>query len=346
MNSLSGQVCGVHLVGSVPYDNSTEVFHNVEQHLGKHIKRLPDGETGIRTNWIDWQLTMLKENPNLQLVENDAFEYTQVHQLGLAPGGDSKHLQLGELGYARVALESFEEFSKLKSSGQIPQTHKFQVCLPTPLAISHIYVEPGLQADFEPQYEEQLLNDLDRLLSNIPHEELAIQWDTAVEFAVLEGIMPSYIENLKEGIIERLLRLAHKVPQSVDMGFHLCYGDSQHKHFCEPKDTGLLVSMTNSIVEGLSRSLNWVHMPVPKERSDEAYYKPLADLKLGSETELYLGLVHFTDGEAGALERIESAGKYVQKFGVATECGFGRRPRETLVELMGIHASVSAKHAE
>ncbi len=343
MNSSTDHVCGVHLVGSVPYDNSTEVFQHVVQHLGKHVKRIPDGETGIRTNWIDWQLKRLKDNPNLQLVENDSFKYTQIHQLGLSPGGNSKKLELADLAYAEVALESYEIFSRLKSEGKVSPAHKFLVCLPTPLAISHIYVEPTLQEDFEPQYEEKLLQDLETIIAAIPHDELAIQWDTAVEFAVLEGVMPSYMDDLQQGIVERLLRLAHRVPASIEMGFHLCYGDSQHKHFCEPKDTELLVSVSNDIVAGLSRSLNWIHMPVPRDRSDEDYFKPLVRLNLPGETELYLGLVHYTDGEEGARRRIESAKKYASRFGVATECGFGRRPRETLAELMDIHTAVSAE---
>ena len=341
MTGSKNKVCGVHLVGSVPYDNGTEVFKNVSASLGEHIKRLPDGETGVRTNWIDWQFPMLEQNPNLHLVENESFKYTQIRQLALLPGCDGKNLQLGDTGYARVALESFKEFSALKKSGQVSANCRFQVCLPTPLATTHIYVEPSLQPDFEMQYEERILDDLEKILAGIPHDELAIQWDTAVEFALLEGVMPSYIENLEEGIIERLLRLANKVPETVEMGFHLCYGDSQHRHFCEPKDTGKLVLISNAIAQGISRTLNWIHMPVPKERSDEDYYKPLANLELNKDTELYLGLVHNTDGESGANERIESALKYVSSFGVATECGFGRRPQNTLAGLMEIHAAVA-----
>ena len=304
MNKSEHKVCGVHLVGSVPYDNSAEVFKNVSVSLGEHIKRLPDGETGVRTNWIDWQLPMLEKNQNLHLVENKSFKYTQIRQLALLPSCDGKNLQLGDTGYARVALESFEEFSALKKSGQVPENCRFQVCLPTPLATTHIYVEPTLRRDFEAQYEERMVADLEKILSGIPHEELAIQWDTAVEFALLEGVMPSYIKNLEEGIIERLLRLGNKVPDAVEMGFHLCYGDSQHKHFCEPEDTNKLVHISNALAQGLSRTLNWIHMPVPKDRSDEDYYKPLANLVMNEGTELYLGLIHNTDGESGANSRI------------------------------------------
>lgn len=341
MTNSRKQVCGVHLVGSVPYDNCTDVFKKVSATLGDHVKRLPDGETGDRTNWVDWQLTILKQNPNLELVTNKAYEYTQIKQVGLREGCDSKNLQLSDLGYAIAATESYKEFSALKTAGEISLHCRFLVCLPTPLATTHLYVEQSLQADFEYQYEEKLLGDLEKILSAIPHRELAIQWDTAVEFALLEGVMPSYIADLQEGIIERLLRLAGKVPEPVEIGFHLCYGDSQHRHFCEPEDTANLVMVANGLAQGTSRSLNWIHLPVPKGRRDEDYFKPLANLALDDETELYLGLVHYTDGEDGARLRIESASKYVSKFGVATECGFGRRPQDTLEGLMKIHSAVA-----
>lgn len=334
-------VCGAHLVGSVPYEDTTEVFTEVSSALGAYLRRIPDGETGARTNWVDWQLPRLAENPNLELVSNDAYEYTQVKQLNIKADADSKNLQLAESGYAQVALESYEQFKELKTTTETATHCKFQVCLPTPLATTHLYVVPELQADFEAQYETSILEDLDTILHEIPHSDLAIQWDTAVEFALLEGVMPTYIEDLNEGILLRLVRLGNHVPDSVEMGYHLCYGDSQHKHFCEPENTEKLVAIANGIAGGLNRPLNWVHLPVPRNRTDKAYYAPLANLSLHESTELYLGLVHHTDGEEGTRKRIESASHFVSNFGVATECGFGRRPRDTLSELMKIHRDVS-----
>ena len=341
MKTSRQHVCGVHLVGSVPFDNCSQVFKKVSEALGSHLRRLPDGETGERSDWILWQLPILQENPNLELISNETDSYAQIRQVRLREGCDSKKLQLADAGYAKAAFESYEEFRALKVAGEIPSHCRFQVCLPTPLATTHFYVEPSLQADFEPQHEASLLADLDKILATIPHQELAIQWDTAVEFALLEGVMPSYIKNLQEGISERLLRLASKVPEPVEIGFHLCYGDSQHKHFCEPEDTGKLVMIANGIAQGVTRQLNWIHMPDPKDLNDDAFFKPLGNLRLARETELYLGLVHYTDGEEGSNRRIECAIKYISKFGVATECGFGRRPPETLQGLMEIHSSVA-----
>src|SRR5947207_713755 len=82
-----------------------------------------------------------------------------------------------------------------------------------------------------------------------------------------------------------LLRLGNQVPVDVELGYHLCYGDANHKHFVEPEDTTKLVDVANGISAGLKRSLNWISMPVPRNRSDEAYFAPLKNVQLHPETE-------------------------------------------------------------
>lgn len=49
-------------------------------------------------------------------------------------------------------------------------------------------------------------------------------------------------------------------------------------------------------------------MPIPIDRTDEAFYEPLRDLKLAPGTELYLGLVHAKDGVQGTKTRVDMAG--------------------------------------
>ena len=70
-------------------------------------------------------------------------------------------------------------------------------------------------------------------------------------------------------------------------------------------------------------------------------FEPLKRLKLRPETELCLGLVHFTDGLEGTRRRIAAARKYAEDFSIATECGFGRRKVETIPELLRIHAAAA-----
>ena len=145
-----------------------------------------------------------------------------------------------------------------------------------------------------------------------------------------------------DGIVSRIVRLSHHVPLDVEMGYHLCYGDFQHQHFVEPEDTSRLVELANQVSAGVDRPIQWIHLPVPRDRTDDAYFAPLANLQLHPETELYLGLVHHTDGVEGTRQRIETARKVVANFGVATECGFGRRPTEQVTDLLETHREVAA----
>ena len=131
------------------------------------------------------------------------------------------------------------------------------------------------------------------------------------------------------------------VPVDVQLGIHLCYGDPGHKHIREPVDMGRMVQVYNRLAPKLQRPINWVHMPVPRNRDDDAYFEPLRDLRLNSGSELYLGLIHLTDGIDGARRRANAAKRVVSDFGVATECGFGRRPPETIPALLGLHQIVA-----
>jgi hypothetical protein len=232
-------------------------------------------------------------------------------------------------------------FARLQEEEIIPPGLRFQVSLPTPLAPVNIYVVPEDQAVVEPPYAARLLGELDEILAAIPHRALAIQWDVAAEIALWEGLRPSHFADVKPGIVERLVQLGRRVPAGVELGYHLCYGDSQHRHFVEPVDTTNLVEVANAIAAGLERPINWIHLPVPRTRSDAAYFAPLRNLRRRPETELYLGLVHFTDGVTGARQRIEAAQRVMAEFGVATECGMGRRPPETIPALLRIHAEVA-----
>ena len=77
-------------------------------------------------------------------------------------------------------------------------------------------------------------------------------------------------------------------------------------------------------------------MPVPRDRDDDAYFRPLADLDPGG-ARVFLGLVHHTDGLDGLKRRLATAPRHLDASGVATECGFGRRPPEQVPALLELH---------
>ena len=128
---------------------------------------------------------------------------------------------------------------------------RFQVSLPTPLAPIHAFVLPGQELELEPAYEAAMHKEVDEIASFVPHHKLAIQWDTAVEFGILEDVFPAYFpEDPLEGIIDRLGRYASWVPDSVELGYHLCYGDADHEHFKQPQDAGKLADVANRVERG------------------------------------------------------------------------------------------------
>jgi hypothetical protein len=109
----------------------------------------------------------------------------------------------------------------------------------------------------------------------------------------------------------------------------------------EPTDMTDMVTFANHVTRHIERPVQLIHMPVPRNRSDDAYFAPLQRLKLRPETELCLGLVHFTGGVEGTKARLGTAKKYAGNFSIATECGFGRRDPRTIAELLRIHAEVA-----
>ena len=131
------------------------------------------------------------------------------------------------------------------------------------------------------------------------------------------------------------------MPRDVDLLYHLCYGDSNHRHVVEPTDMGDMVEFANRVSRQIARPVQLIHVPVPRNRTDDAYFEPLRRLKLRPETELCLGLVHHTDGVEGTRKRLTTAKKYAVNFSIGAECGFGRRDLRTIPELLRIHAEIA-----
>jgi methionine synthase II (cobalamin-independent) len=154
-------------------------------------------------------------------------------------------------------------------------------------------------------------------------------------------MMPSF-PGVREVFAKQFARLSAAVPPEVEMGIHLCYGDFEAKHFVEPLDTGKMVELANLFTQNSAHPLTWIHVPVPIARDDEAYFAPLARLVRGENTELYLGLVHATDGTDGTRRRMQAARKTVTDFGIATECGMGRsRTPEVVRELLRVQGEAA-----
>jgi hypothetical protein len=343
----------VHLVGSVPLDSAQDVFSAVSATLGDRIQRLPDGETGERSGWVGSQIPRFAQHPQLEFCTStrpgrraedvdDAVRATgkDYERPRFRLTGDVESVRFGALGYAAAVRESYAIFRDQKERGVVAAHIRFQVSLPTPQAPLIMFIEPDDIPRLHAPYRAAMLEELDEILRQVPHDQLAIQWDVAPEIAQLEGAWPVHHDDPAREITDELLDLGRAVPGDVPVGFHLCYGDFGGKHFTDPRDLGLLTGLANKLADGLDH-LDWVHMPVPADRDDEKYFAPLANLHLREETQFFLGLVHDSDGVPGALRRIGAAREYLSGFGIATECGFGRRSRDSIGALLRLHREVS-----
>jgi methionine synthase II (cobalamin-independent) len=330
---------GAHLVGSVPLSSAREVFAVVGATLGRHLRRMSDGETGKRAVWNSWTAPTYERTEGLELIDPPEGSYTPWRQARLVVEPDA--LTLDRIGFSDAALASYADFAELKRSGAVPAHVRFQVCLPSPVAPMIILVEEGSRAGVEPAHVRQLFAEIDEILAAIPHDELAIQWDVCQDVGIWEGYYPAYFDDPRQGVIDRLKTCAEKIPADVEVGFHLCYGDFKHKHFMNPRDLGVCTDIANRLTAAVERRIDWIHVPVPMDRDDEAYFAPLERLALDPGTQLYLGLLHHGDGDEGARRRMAAADRFTSGYGVATECGFGRRPQETIEPLLELHARMA-----
>ncbi len=341
---------GAHLVGSVNYDDAETTMRTAAEILGTRLRRLPDGEVGKRFHWIMFQPDVLGQADGIERVGAEPIPFKagiDARALRIADGVDAADIVLPSLGYADAALESYAILTRLRAEGAVPAGIRFQVSLPTPLAVISSFFSGDDRAAIEPVYTASILRELDGILAAIPHDDLAIQWDVASEMGIIERaagygkVMDAWWEGDPfDGLVSRLAALIDAVPADVEVGVHLCYGDAGEKHFVEPTDAANLVRYADAVVAASARPLTWLHLPVPIDRDDEAYFAPLAGLAFAGE--LYLGLVHREDGAEGASRRIAAAQRFAPEFGVATECGIGRAPEGTTEGILRTHAEVAA----
>ena len=333
-----------HLVGSVPLSDSETVFRTVCEALGPHMRRIPDGETGERRRWIWFQRDMLWSHPDME-EDTDAGMYA-VYQWDGVLLRETPYLRFRQsadpetvrfpTGYAEAASASYAVYSRMRDEGVIPPETRFQVSLPTPMSTGYMYVSPAARAAYLPAYERSLLEALDGILAAIPHEHLAIQWDVCQEVLLFEDYFSHRPDDYREQVYSMLARLGGRVPESAECGYHLCYGSPADEHLVMPKDMAILVEMSNGVSSALERRLDFIHMPVPKDRTDGGYFQSLRDLSLPPDTELILGLIHFDDSEGDAA-RIAAATEFSPSFGVASECGWGRTDPARVPGLLASH---------
>lgn len=338
-------VSGAHLVGGIDAPDAESAMRVASVHLGRHLRRMTDGETGVRNQWIGFQIAALQQVPGISMggmaASGSANEvYAQTPFL-VVDGVD--RIPDGTLGYAEAALESYAVFSRLRDEGVIARDVRFQVSLPTPYAVVVAWTRPQDHARFLGVYANALARDVRRICDAIPAADLAIQWDVAVEFGALTGNFRAEGEVGEIAFMAaRIAECIASVPAGVPVGIHCCYGDLRHRHFAVPENLGLAVDLVNRVRDEIGFA--WAHFPVDRETGlDRSYVAPLDDLRADG-IEVSLGVVDYEGDKERTRALVKNAvdDTTLEWFSISTECGMGRISERghgpTLAELLDDHA--------
>jgi hypothetical protein len=342
-----------HFNGSVNLADAGSVMRQIAARVPDGLRRVPDGETGDRGNWIFFQMQKFLQSPLLvpaRPLDAPEGDYEQMPQLQLADGVDPARMRWPDLGYADAYQGSYAIFAALRRDGVIGDGVRFQVEYPTPLASIGAYIVPEQQQALLGSYEQAMFADLARLLATVPHGQVTVQWDVAVEFGILEEAFAPGGAQAFDAITAGLARCVDQVPAEVPVGLHLCYGDYGHQHFKQPQSLALQVRVVDAVTAAAGRAVSFVSFTVPQYQRQESYFAPLAGLTTGPGTELNFALVpyHPADqepGTTGEQVRLIDAALAAspggpREWGICTECGMGRVDREDIPVLLDLHRQI------
>jgi hypothetical protein len=336
------------LVGSLPAESTEAALRAGAELFGDMVFALPDGETGPRRAWVGYEREQLtRPHPDVVVTEETesptgiprhAYE-TPVFALR----DGATELRFDSWPRIDDAVASYGVFRALRDAGVIPAGLRFQVGLPFPSSAlnafkaDHAHDYPIAERGFE----ELVARELARLTSEIPPDDLAIQWDMAYETQDIEGVLAWTSEGAWERFAGPVTRLTRLIPEEVLVGYHLCYGTFPEWPMYEARDYGVLVRMANFAVANSGRTVDWLHLAGPRylRSEDRSFFRPLIDLEPG-DARVFLGIVLPVDGVSGLRRRHTTASRYLGDFGVAMYCGFGRQPGRDGMETMREHRRV------
>ncbi|HWI22371.1 MAG TPA: hypothetical protein VNT22_07130 [Baekduia sp.] len=333
------------LVGSLPVNSTEEAFRAGAEMFGDLVFALPDGETGPRVGWVGYERDQLvRPNAGIDVVEETA-----------SPNGIPRHAYetpvftvksgVSELHFdtwPRIddAIESYRQFVTLRDAGVIPAGLRFQIGLPFPSSAMNAF-KRDFAKDYpiaERAFEDLVRQEIQRLVAVIPPADLAIQWDLAYETQDIEHVLAWTSGDAWERFTGPVTRLTRQIPEEVLVGYHLCYGTFPEWPMYEAQDMSVLVRMANFAVQESGRQVDWLHLAGPRylRSEDERFFAPLRDLDVAG-TRVFLGIVLPIDGVPGLKRRHATASKFIDEFGVAMYCGFGRQPGQDGNETMRDH---------
>ncbi|MGB7859161.1 MAG: hypothetical protein WBM90_01540, partial [Acidimicrobiia bacterium] len=275
----------VHLVGTVPADSTRHALGLVTNTVGDRvIDWLPDGETGVRSNWIGRLVENLKKHPDLEIIrDGDWSDYEETPAFKVRSG---HHFESVDLDYFEYFEESWPEFQKVRT--ELGRTDlSFQIGIPGPIDVAFAAFGFNPVSGFRRArpFEDATVRNIERI-HEIAGNEVVYQLEIPIEVEVMARI-PGLVRGAGvKWLAGRVLRVIERSPETTRWGFHLCVGDMNNKAFSHLDDTEPVVQLSNALVSRFpkGRKLEFVHMPLAHgsipPTTDEAFYAPLTNLQL------------------------------------------------------------------
>ena len=344
---MSGEL---FLPGSLPCQTAEQSFKIFGGALGEWLDYMPDGEVGTRRYWVDGvAFRVFNGHPEIETVKYPAPENGveqwwprgRHDEFGFRVKPGVSRVRFGDpgwrLGFAREAINSYALFKYMKKDGIIPARVRFQVCIPlTYSAVRYFFPDEDVDK-VVPGFTEALRAEVEKIVEMIPNDDLAIQWDLAIENRITDVAMSEGGPELAKKEAARVCESAHEVcawmPKAVHLGHHMCFGTLSGWPSRQPPTVGGSVILSNAAVAASGRSVEFLHIPT-LGRADDEFFAPLADLN-HTGMKVYMGAVHHLHGAGGLRAQLRTMKKYLPQFGIGAPCGFGRtqdRPGHLLAD--------------
>ena len=327
--------------GSLPVQTAEQAFLQIGVPLGAWLLYMPDGEVGDRDFWIDGlAYRVYNGHPELEVIKRPAPDDDGVERWRPRGRHDEfafrfvkagvKKVRFGDpgwrLGYARDAVNSYAIFRYLKKEGAIPNHVRFQVCIPlTYSALTSFFPDPEDLERVVPGMTDALRAEVAKIVELIPPDDLAIQWDLAIEHRLIE-IKMAESPDAAHREAERVLAPAGEIPISdrVVLGHHACFGTLNGWPSRQPESLESTITLMNTAVDASGRRVDFLHIPTLGSAS-EAFFEPLRNLKANG-ARCFIGAIHHMHGSEGVRGQVRVVRKYLSEFGLSSPCGWGRAP--------------------
>jgi hypothetical protein len=335
---MSGEV---FLPGSLPCETAEESFRVFGGALGQWLDYMPDGEVGTRRYWIDGiAYRVYTTHPDIETVKRPEREAGveqwwprgRHDEFGFRVRAGVSKVVFGDpgwrIGFSRDAINSYAIFKYMKKDGVIPQRVRFQVCIPLTYSAISYFFPPEDVPKLVDGLTMSLRDEVKKIVEHIPNDDLAIQWDLAIENRIVDNkVGEGDIAGAKKEaarICEPAAIVCEAIPKAVHLGHHMCFGTLSGWPSRQPEDLTGSVILANAAVAASGRKVEFLHIPTLGSAEDK-FFAPLKDLK-GDGAKIYMGSVHHLHGVAGPRKQLETMKKYLSDFGVSSPCGFGRAP--------------------